>query len=162
MKKILAVDDEEGIRTLLKESLEMEGYVAYTAKNGMEAMESLKYQPDLIIMDINMPDIDGYTVCEKIRDYVDCPILFLTARTEEQDRVNGFKAGGDSKAFWHGRTDGAGRGPPAPGGTAAAAQQCLFHREPGGGFFRPTGACGRKGRRPDENRIFHCRAFDFP
>ena len=95
MKKILAVDDEEGIRTLLKESLEMEGYVAYTAKNGMEAMESLKYQPDLIIMDINMPDIDGYTVCEKIRDYVDCPILFLTARTEEQDRVNGFKAGGD-------------------------------------------------------------------
>ena len=72
MKKILAVDDEEGIRTLLKESLEMEGYVAYTAKNGMEAMESLKYQPDLIIMDINMPDIDGYTVCEKIRDYVDC------------------------------------------------------------------------------------------
>ncbi len=84
MKKILAVDDEEGIRTLLKESLEMEGYVAYTAKNGMEAMESLKYQPDLIIMDINMPDIDGYTVCEKIRDYVDCPILFLTARTEEQ------------------------------------------------------------------------------
>lgn len=95
MKKILAVDDEEGIRTLLKESLEMEGYVAYTAKNGMEAMESLKYQPDLIIMDINMPDIDGCTVCEKIRDYVDCPILFLTARTEEQDRVNGFKAGGD-------------------------------------------------------------------
>lgn len=95
MKKILVVDDEEGIRTLLKESLEMEGYVAYMAKNGMEAMESLKYQPDLIIMDINMPDIDGYTVCGKIRDYVDCPILFLTARTEEQDRVNGFKAGGD-------------------------------------------------------------------
>lgn len=95
MKKILAVDDEEGIRSLLKESLEMEGYLVYTAKNGMEAMESLKYQPDLMIMDINMPDMDGYTVCEKIRDYVDCPILFLTARTEEQDRVNGFKAGGD-------------------------------------------------------------------
>lgn len=95
VKKILAVDDEAGIRSLLKESLEMEGYLVYTAKNGMEAMESLKYQPDLIIMDINMPGMDGYTVCEKIRDYVDCPILFLTARTEEQDRVNGFKSGGD-------------------------------------------------------------------
>ena len=94
VKKILAVDDEAGIRSLLKESLEMEGYLVYTAKNGMEAMESLKYQPDLIIMDINMPGMDGYTVCEKIRDYVDCPILFLTARTEEQDRVNGFKSGG--------------------------------------------------------------------
>ncbi|TGY95883.1 response regulator transcription factor [Petralouisia muris] len=95
MKKILAADDEQDIRNLLKESLEMEGYLVYTAKNGMEAMEGLKHQPDLIILDVNMPDLDGYTVCEKIRDYVDCPILFLTARTEEQDRVNGFKAGGD-------------------------------------------------------------------
>lgn len=95
MKKMLVVDDEQDIRQLLKEYLEMEGYLVYTAKNGMEAMEGLKYQPDLIILDINMPDMDGYMVCEKIRDYVDCPILFLTARTEEQDRVNGFKAGGD-------------------------------------------------------------------
>ncbi len=95
MKKILAVDDERDIRKLLKEYLELEGYLVFTAKNGMEAMEKLKHQPDLIIMDVNMPDMDGYTVCEKIRDYVDCPILFLTARTEEQDRVSGFKAGGD-------------------------------------------------------------------
>ncbi len=95
MKKILVADDEAGIRSLLKEVLEMENYLVYTAKNGMEAMAGLKYQPDLIILDVNMPDIDGFTVCEKIRNYVDCPILFLTARTEEQDRVNGFKAGGD-------------------------------------------------------------------
>lgn len=95
MKKILVVDDEAGIRSLLKEFLEMENYLVYTAKNGMEAMEGLKYQPNLIILDVNMPDMDGYTVCEKIRDYVDCPILFLTARTQEEDRVNGFKAGGD-------------------------------------------------------------------
>ncbi len=95
MKKILVADDETGIRSLLKEVLEMENYLVYTAKNGMEAMAGLKYQPDLIILDVNMPDIDGFTVCEKIRNYVDCPILFLTARTEEQDRVNGFKAGGD-------------------------------------------------------------------
>lgn len=95
MKKILVVDDEAGIRSLLKEFLEMENYLVYTAKSGMEAMQGLKYHPDLIILDVNMPDMDGYTVCEKIRDYVDCPILFLTARTQEQDRVNGFKAGGD-------------------------------------------------------------------
>lgn len=95
MKKILVVDDEQDICKLLKEYLEMEGYLVYTGKNGMEAMESLKYQPDMIILDVNMPDLDGYTVCEKIRDYVDCPILFLTARTEEHDRVSGFKAGGD-------------------------------------------------------------------
>lgn len=95
MKKILVADDETGIRSLLKEVLEMENYLVYTAKNGMEAMAGLKYQPDLIILDVNMPDIDGFTVCEKIMNYVDCPILFLTARTEEQDRVNGFKAGGD-------------------------------------------------------------------
>lgn len=95
MKKILVADDEAGIRELLKDSLELEGYLIYTAKNGMETMEALKYQPDLILLDVNMPDMDGYMVCEKIRDYVDCPILFLTARTEEQDRVKGFQSGGD-------------------------------------------------------------------
>ena len=95
MKKILVVDDEPDIRGLLKESLEMESYLVYTAKSGMEAMENLKHQPDLILLDVNMPDMDGYMVCEKIRNYIDCPILFLTARTEEQDRVNGFKSGGD-------------------------------------------------------------------
>ena len=58
MKKILVADDETGIRSLLKEVLEMENYLVYTAKNGMEAMAGLKYQPDLIILDVNMPDID--------------------------------------------------------------------------------------------------------
>lgn len=95
MKKILVVDDESDIRKLLKECLEWEEYLVYTAQNGSEAMESIKYQPDLIILDVNMPDMDGYEVCEKIRDYVDCPILFLTARTEEKDKINGLKAGGD-------------------------------------------------------------------
>ncbi len=95
MKKILVADDEADIRSLLKESLELEGYLVYTAKNGMEAMGVLKHQPDLILLDVNMPDMDGYTVCEKIRGYIDCPILFLTARTQEQDRVNGLRSGGD-------------------------------------------------------------------
>ncbi len=95
MKKILVADDEADIRSLLKESLELEGYLVYTAKNGMEAMGVLKHQLDLILLDVNMPDMDGYTVCEKIRGYIDCPILFLTARTQEQDRVNGLRSGGD-------------------------------------------------------------------
>ena len=95
MKKILVVDDESDIRKLLKEYLELEDYLVYTAQNGSEAMECIKYHPDFIILDVNMPDMDGYEVCEKIRDYVNCPILFLTARTEEKDRINGLKSGGD-------------------------------------------------------------------
>lgn len=95
MKKILVVDDEADIRRLLKEYLEMEDYLVYTAENGSQAIEKLNCGPDLILLDVNMPDMDGFTVCEKIRDYINCPILFLTARTEEQDRVSGLKSGGD-------------------------------------------------------------------
>lgn len=95
MKKILIADDEQDILTLLKEAFELEDYLVYTAANGTQVFEKIQKNPDIILLDINMPDMDGYTVCEKIRDYVTCPILFLTARVEEQDRVNGFKAGGD-------------------------------------------------------------------
>lgn len=95
MKKILVIDDELNILKLLKEYLEMEGYEVRTAHGGIEAMKKLKDMPDLIILDVNMPDMDGYTVCKKIREFVNCPIIFLSARIEEQDRVNGFKVGGD-------------------------------------------------------------------
>ena len=94
-KTILVVDDEKDIRLLLKECLEMEGYRVLTADCGAKAMALLCEAPDLILLDVNMPGLDGYLVCEKIRDYVKCPIIFLTARTQEQDRVTGFKAGGD-------------------------------------------------------------------
>lgn len=94
-KLILVVDDERDIRQLLQECLEMEGYRVKTAGCGAEAIASLAGRPDLILMDVNMPDLDGYLVCEKIRDYVSCPIIFLTARNMEQDRVTGLKAGGD-------------------------------------------------------------------
>lgn len=95
MKRILVIDDETDIRSMLKEYLEMEGYLVYTAENGEEAFSKITGETDLILLDVNMPGMDGYEVCEKIRSIVGCPILFLTARTEEADRVNGLKAGGD-------------------------------------------------------------------
>ena len=95
MKQILVIDDEADIRNMLKECLEMEGYLVYTAENGESALSKINGGTDLILLDVNMPKMDGYEVCEKIRSIVSCPILFLTARTEEADRVNGFKAGGD-------------------------------------------------------------------
>lgn len=95
MKQILVIDDEMDIRNMLKECLEMEGYLVSTAKDGESALPKISGDTDLILLDVNMPKMDGYEVCEKIRNIVSCPILFLTARTEEADRVNGFKAGGD-------------------------------------------------------------------
>ncbi|MCI8326320.1 MAG: response regulator transcription factor [Lachnospiraceae bacterium] len=95
MKQILVVDDEKDIRTMLKDCLEMEGYLVYTAADGEQALEELRHPVDLILLDVNLPDIDGYSICGRIRDIVFCPILFLTARTQEGDRINGLKAGGD-------------------------------------------------------------------
>lgn len=94
-KKILIIDDERSIRQMLQECLEMEGYQVLLAANGSEALKLAAMQPDLMLLDVNMPDIDGYVVCEKLRAYVSCPIIFLTARTQEQDRVKGLKSGGD-------------------------------------------------------------------
>ena len=93
--KILVVDDEYDIIQMVKDYLELENYLVYTAKNGKEALEKIAIAPDLILLDINMPDLDGLEVCKRIRNFVDCPILFLTAKVEEKDRVNGLKCGGD-------------------------------------------------------------------
>jgi DNA-binding response OmpR family regulator len=95
LKKILIVDDEADIRQLLKDALELEGYETITAENGMEVFAALGSLPDLILLDINLPDMDGYQVCRAIRDYVSAPILFLTARADEADRVQGLRLGGD-------------------------------------------------------------------
>lgn len=94
-KKLLIVDDEEDIRILLKEYLELEGYRIFLAANAGEAQDALENEPDLILLDINMPGTDGLLWCEQIRDLVQIPILFLSARTEETDKIKGFRAGGD-------------------------------------------------------------------
>ncbi len=94
-KTILIVDDEKDIRTLLKRYFELNGYFVDTAENGLKAIEKAGLQPDLILLDINMPDMDGLEVCRRIRDFVSCPILFLTARIEDGDKLKGFAFGGD-------------------------------------------------------------------
>lgn len=93
--RLLIVDDEAGIVNLLKDYFELNGYAVVTAASGAQALEKVSCGPDLILLDINMPDMDGLTVCKRIRDFVTCPILFLTARVEEMDRINGLMCGGD-------------------------------------------------------------------
>lgn len=93
--KILIVDDEKGIVIMLKNYFEAHGYQAYSAFNGKEALDKISCQPDIILLDINMPEIDGLTVCQRIREHISCPILFLTARIETSDKIKGFDVGAD-------------------------------------------------------------------
>ncbi|MDE6319008.1 MAG: response regulator transcription factor, partial [Lachnospiraceae bacterium] len=93
--KLLIIDDDTELLKMLRQYFLLKKYEVITAENGMEALNKINLQPDLILLDINMPRIDGIEVCQRIRDKVDCPILFLTARVEEQDIVNGLSSGGD-------------------------------------------------------------------
>ena len=93
--KILVVDDETDIVIMLKRFFESKNYDVLTAVNGIEAIKQAERQPDIVLLDINMPQMDGLSVCRRIRDYVSCPILFLTARIEDADKVKGFSVGGD-------------------------------------------------------------------
>ncbi|KOP71196.1 response regulator transcription factor [Cytobacillus solani] len=93
--KILIVDDEIDIVLMLSDYFELNGYDVLTATGGKEAIKKAEKQPDIILLDINMPGIDGIKVCIQIRNYVTCPILFLTARIEESDKIKGFGIGGD-------------------------------------------------------------------
>lgn len=92
---ILIVDDEEDIVSMLRDYFEYNNYDVITAANGTEAMKKAEKQPDIILLDINMPDIDGLEVCSRIRAFVNCPILFLTARIADSDKIKGFGIGGD-------------------------------------------------------------------
>ena len=92
--KLLIVDDEPGIVDMMRSYFEPH-YDVLTAGNGDEALQKVSAAPDLILLDINMPGMDGLTVCRKIREYIACPILFLTARIESSDIVSGFGVGAD-------------------------------------------------------------------
>ncbi|MBS6195536.1 MAG: response regulator transcription factor [Clostridiales bacterium] len=93
--KILIVDDEQTILDMLKLQLEFEGYEVFTANHAKEALDKLSCAPDIILLDIQMPGMSGLELCVSIRQFVSCPILFLTARVSEQDKINGLMMGGD-------------------------------------------------------------------
>src|SRR5512135_2029650 len=93
---ILAVDDEPLYLRLLKVNLEPEGFEVITATNGEQAVELVAAKkPLLVILDVMMPRMDGITACERIRQFSSVPIIMLTAKGEEQDRVRGFNVGAD-------------------------------------------------------------------
>ena len=95
-ERVLVADDETNITDVCRRYLEREGYQVMTAKDGLEALElwSSK-QPDLIVLDLMMPHKDGWQVCKEIRQTADVPIIMLTARGEEQDRLMGLTLGAD-------------------------------------------------------------------
>jgi DNA-binding response OmpR family regulator len=95
-KKILVVDDEPQIVKVLKAYLEKAGYQAVTAADGMAALATfLREKPDFVILDLNLPGMDGLDVCKAIRRESEVPILMLTARVEEADRLIGLELGAD-------------------------------------------------------------------
>lgn len=95
-RKILIIDDEEDMRTLTQMYLENSGYECFQANGGQEAYKLLKeHKMDLILLDIMMPDEDGFQVCTKIRESYDTPIIFLSAKGEEWDKVRALQLGGD-------------------------------------------------------------------
>lgn len=94
LSKILIVDDEPGIVEMLKSYFDGE-YQVLTAASGAEALQKAASAPDLILLDVNMPELDGLSVCRQLRAHLNCPILFLTARIENSDKITGFAAGAD-------------------------------------------------------------------
>lgn len=94
--KILVVDDEERIRRLIRMYLEREDFTIEEAENGTEALKlALKNNYDVILLDIMMPEMDGIEVCEQLREEKTTPVIMLTAKGEEANRVQGLKAGAD-------------------------------------------------------------------
>jgi two-component system alkaline phosphatase synthesis response regulator PhoP len=94
--KILLVDDEKDIVEFLQYNLEQEGFNVITAYDGKEALEKMSQKPDLLILDVMMPRMNGYEVCEKLRgidEYKNIPIVFLTAKSSEIDEVHGLNIG---------------------------------------------------------------------
>lgn len=95
-KKILIVDDEKPIVEILKFNLKKEGYNTVEAYDGEEAVEkALSEKPDLILLDVMLPKLDGFTVCKKLRQTLTCPILMLTAKEDVVDKIIGLELGAD-------------------------------------------------------------------
>jgi DNA-binding response OmpR family regulator len=93
---ILCVDDDPHLLRLVSRNLELEGYAVLTASDGEQALAVFKeQQPDLILLDVMMPRLDGFSVCQRVREYSGVPIILLTARGQDQDKVRGLDLGAD-------------------------------------------------------------------
>ena len=101
--KILIADDEAEIRNVLHLYLEIDGYEVVEAENGLEALEKIRReQPDLVILDIMMPGLDGYRVLRNIREQNNIPVIMLSAKDTDADKILGLDRGGRlyNEAFW--------------------------------------------------------------
>ncbi|HCC35885.1 MAG TPA: DNA-binding response regulator [Ruminococcaceae bacterium] len=96
-KKIIVADDEMRLRSLVGDFLRKEGYEPIEAENGALALEAFKRNPDavLMILDVMMPEMDGWEACRKLREISNIPVIMLTARSEEFDELTGFESGAD-------------------------------------------------------------------
>lgn len=101
-QRLLIVDDELSIVQMLEEFFRMEGYETVCAQNAEEALHAVNRSLteehagiDLALLDVNMPGMDGFELCRRIREHLSCPIIFLTARVEDVDQLDGFAAGAD-------------------------------------------------------------------
>ncbi len=94
-RRVLVVDDEERMVRFIRMNLEHDGFQVMEAFNGKQAIDKLRDTPDLVLLDVMMPDIDGFEVLETIREVSSVPVIMLTARGEEDDRVRGLELGAD-------------------------------------------------------------------
>ena len=95
-RRVLVVDDDADIRFLVRKLLERAGYAVCEAASGRAGLRALYDQPaDLVLLDVSMPELDGWTTLERIRDLSDVPVLMLTARSAELERVRGLRSGAD-------------------------------------------------------------------
>ncbi|ABU60461.1 MULTISPECIES: response regulator transcription factor [Roseiflexus] len=95
-RRILIVDDEPGLRDLLRINLEHEGFSVIEAESGAQGLQMVRDQhPDLMILDVMMPEMDGWEVCRRLREFSQMPVLMLTARTQSKDIVTGLESGAD-------------------------------------------------------------------
>lgn len=95
MKKIVIIDDERDLLETFKDYFQLMNYLVYTADNGLDGLKQIQHQPDIIILDVNMPEMDGFELCAAIREQITCPIVFLSAKEDEESRIQGLTIGGD-------------------------------------------------------------------
>lgn len=95
MANVLVIDDTEDILVMVKMALERDGHMVRTISHPKELNDQVIKFADLILLDVMLPEEDGFSICRRIRNQTDCPILFLTAKTEEEDVVKGLLLGGD-------------------------------------------------------------------